>query len=153
MWAVDALLCGPVLAAMAALGAVDARRMVVEPYLVLALVGAGLLWRLFASAEAGSLLSAALGAGLGLVVVAVPISIAELRRRPWPLFPGDAMLLAGLGFVLGPLGLGWSMLAGCACALVHRACLQTPPRAVPSAAATARSAPAWSRAPWRCSCS
>ena len=124
MWAVDALLCGPVLIAMAALGAVDARRMVVEPHLVLALVGAGLLWRLFASAEAGSLLSAGLGAALGLLVVAVPIAIARLRRRPWPLFPGDAMLLAGLGFVLGPLGLGWSMLAGSACALVHRACLQ-----------------------------
>ena len=124
MWAVDALLCSLVLIVMAVLGAVDARRMVVEPYLVLALVGAGLLWRLFASAEAGSFLSAGLGAALGLLVVAVPIAIARLRRRPWPLFPGDAMLLAGLGFVLGPLGLGWSMLAGSACALVHRACLQ-----------------------------
>ena len=38
--------------------------------------------------------------------------------------PGDAMMLAGVGFVLGPLGLGWSLLAGSVCALVHRVWLQ-----------------------------
>ena len=34
------------------------------------------------------------------------------------------MLLGGVGFVLGPLGLAWSMLAGSACALLHRVWLQ-----------------------------
>ena len=121
---VDALLAGLVLAAMTALGAVDARRMIVDPRLVLLLVGAGLLWRLFGSADAGSLWGAAMGAALGVAVVAVPIALAEWRGRPWPLFPGDAMLLGGLGFVLGPLGLGWSLLAGSVCALLHRVWLQ-----------------------------
>ena len=124
MWAVDAALCAPVLVSMAAIAVVDARRMIVDPRLVLALMGAGLLWRLFASADTGSLWGAALGAALGMVAVAVPIVLAHWRRCRWPLFPGDAMLLAGLGFVLGPLGLGWSMLAGSACALVHRVWLQ-----------------------------
>ena len=121
---VDALLAGLVLVAMTALGAVDARRMIVDPRLVLLLVGAGLLWRLFGSADAGSFWGAGLGALLGIAVVAAPIALAEWRGRPWPLFPGDAMMLGGLGFVLGPLGLGWSLLAGSVCALLHRVCLQ-----------------------------
>ena len=121
---VDALLAGLVLAAMTALGAVDARRMIVDPRLVLLLVGSGLLWRLFGSADAGSFGSAGVGAALGIAVVAAPIALAEWRGRPWPLFPGDAMMLGGLGFVLGPLGLGWSLLAGSVCALLHRVWLQ-----------------------------
>ena len=124
MTATDLLLAGPVLIAMAAIGLVDARRMIVDPRLVLLLVGAGLLWRLFGSAATGSLWSAGLGAALGIGVVAAPIALAQWRRRPWPLFPGDAMMLAGLGFVLGPLGLGWSLLAGSVCALLHRVWLQ-----------------------------
>ena len=124
MTATDLLLAGPVLIAMAAIGLVDARRMIVDPRLVLLLVGAGLLWRLFGSAATGSLWSAGLGAALGIGVVAAPIALAQWRRRPWPLFPGDAMMLAGVGFVLGPLGLGWSLLAGSVCALLHRIWLQ-----------------------------
>ena len=106
MTAIDLLLAGPVLIAMAAIAVVDARRMIVDPRLVLLLVGAGLLWRLFGSAATGSLWSAGLGAALGIGVVAAPIALAQWRHRPWPLFPGDAMMLAGVGFVLGPLGLG-----------------------------------------------
>ena len=124
MSAIDLLLAGPVLIAMAAIGLVDARRMIVDPRLVLLLVGSGLLWRMFGSAATGSLWSAGLGAALGIGVVAAPIALAQWRRRPWPLFPGDAMMLAGLGFVFGPLGLGWSLLAGSVCALVHRVWLQ-----------------------------
>ena len=124
MTAIDLLLAGPVLIAMAAIGLVDARRMIVDPRLVLLLMGAGLLWRLFGSAATGPLWSAGLGAALGIAVVAAPIALAQMRRRPWPLFPGDAMMLAGVGFVLGPLGLGWSLLAGSVCALAHRIWLQ-----------------------------
>ena len=124
MTATDLLLAGPVLIAMAAIGLVDARRMIVDPRLVLLLMGAGLLWRLFGSAATGSLWSAGLGAALGIAVVAAPIALAQMRRRPWPLFPGDAMMLAGVGFVLGPLGLGWSLLAGSVCALLYRIWLQ-----------------------------
>ena len=124
MTAIDLLLMCLVLVAMAAIAVVDARRMIVDPRLVLALVGAGLLWRLFGSADTGSLWNAALGAALGVAVVAAPIALAHWRRRPWPLFPGDAMMLGGLGFVLGPLGLGWSLLAGSVLSLLHRVWLQ-----------------------------
>ena len=124
MTAIDLFLAGLVLVAMAAIAVVDARRMIVDPRLVLALVGAGLLWRLFGSADTGSLWNAGLGAALGVAVVAVPIAVAQWRRRRWPLFPGDAMMLGGLGFVLGPLGLGWSLLAGSAFGFLYRVCLQ-----------------------------
>ena len=124
MTAIDLLLADPVLIAMAAIAVVDARRMIVDPRLVLLLVGAGLLWRLFGSTATGSLWSAGLGAALGIGVIAAPIALAQMRRQPWPLFPGDAMMLAGVGFVLGPLGLGWSLLAGSVCALLHRIWLQ-----------------------------
>ena len=124
MTATDLVLIVLVLAAMAAVAVTDARRTIVDPRLVLALVGAGLLWRLFGPAETGPLWSALLGAALGVAVVAVPIAIAQLRRRRWPLFPGDAMMLGGLGFVLGPLALGWALLAGSVLSLLHRAWLQ-----------------------------
>ena len=124
MTATDLVLIVLVLAAMAAVAAVDARRAIVDPRLVLALVGAGLLWRLFGSADTGPLWSAGLGAALGVAVVAVPIAVAQLCRRRWPLFPGDAMMLGGLGFVLGPLALGWALLAGATLSLLYRAWLQ-----------------------------
>ena len=124
MTAIDLVLAGLVLAAMAAIALTDARRAIVDPRLVLALVGAGLAWRLFGSDGAKPLWSAAIGATLGILVVALPILAAHLARRRWPVFPGDAMMLGGFGFVLGPLGLGWSLLIGSAFALVHRACLQ-----------------------------
>ena len=124
MTAIDLVLAALVLLAMAVLGLVDARRAIVDLRLVLALVGAGLLWRLFGHAETGTLWSAAVGTAIGVAVVAVPIAIAQLRRRRWPLFPGDAMLLGGLGFVLGPLALGWALLAGSVLSLLHRAWLQ-----------------------------
>ena len=120
----DLVLIALVLTTMAAVAAVDARRAIVDPPLVLALVGAGLLWRLFGPVETGPLWSAVLGAALGVAVVAVPIAVAQLCCRRWPLFPGDAMMLGGLGFVLGPLALGWALLAGAALSLLYRAWLQ-----------------------------
>ena len=124
MTATDLVLIVLVLAAMAAVAVVDARRAIVDPRLVLALAGAGLLWRLFGPAETGPLWTAALGAALGVAVVVVPIAMAQLLRRRWPLFPGDAMMLGSLGFVLGPLSLGWALLAGSALSVLHRAWLQ-----------------------------
>ena len=124
MTAIDLVLIALVLTAMAAVAVVDARRAIVDPRLVLALVGAGLLWRLFGAAETGPLWTGPAGAALGALVVAIPIATAQLRRRRWPLFPGDAMMLGGLGFVLGPLGLGWTLLAGSVLSLLHRVWLQ-----------------------------
>ncbi|MCY4500122.1 MAG: TcpQ domain-containing protein [Alphaproteobacteria bacterium] len=124
MTATDLVLVALVLGAMAALGVMDGLRAIVDPRLVLALAGAGLLWRLFGPVQAGSLAGAFLGAVLGAGVAAAPILLAHRLRRRWPLFPGDAMLLAGFGFVLGPLGLGWSLLAGAILSLLYRAWLQ-----------------------------
>ena len=124
MTATDLVLIALVLTAMAAVAAVDARRAIVDPRLVLALVGAGLLWRLFGPVETGPLWTGPAGAALGVAVVAVPIALAQLCRRRWPLFPGDAMMLGGLGFVLGPLALGWALLAGATLASLYRAWLQ-----------------------------
>ena len=124
MTATDLVLIVLVLTAMAAVAVTDARRAIVDPRMVLALVGAGLLWRLFGPAETGPLWTAALGAALGIAIVVVPIAIAQLRRRRWPLFPGDAMMLGGLGFVLEPLSLGWALLAGASLSFLYRAWFQ-----------------------------
>ena len=64
------------------------------------------------------------GLALGVGAAAVPIAVAHWRGRRWPLYPGDAMMLGAFGFLLGPLGLAWTMLLGSAFALLHRLCLQ-----------------------------
>ena len=85
MTATDLLLAGPVLIAMAAIGLVDARRMIVDPRLVLALVGAGLLWRLFGSAATGPLWSAGSGcSGAGAVLSAGAIVRSAPAWSPAP---------------------------------------------------------------------
>ena len=125
MTAIDLTLAGLVLAAMAAVGVVDARRMTIEPRLVAFLVGAGLAWRLSGSGGTpAALWTSVAGAALGIVLVATPILAAHLRGRRWPVFPGDALMLGGFGAVLGPVGLAWSVLLGAGLALVHRVWLQ-----------------------------
>ena len=93
---VAGLSLGLVLAAMAAMAVLDARRAVVDPRLVLALLAA----------------------------VALPIAIAQWRGRRWPLYPGDAMMLGAFGFLLGPVGLAWTMLLGSAFSLAYRVWVQ-----------------------------
>ena len=125
----DAILAVPVLAAMAALAVHDARRALVDPRMVLLLVAAAAAWRFGGSAgeEQGAwaqLAGGVLGAALGVAAVAVPIAVASWRGKRWPLYPGDAMLLGALGFLLGVPGLAWTMLLGSGLALVHRFWLQ-----------------------------
>ena len=122
---------GAVLAALAGIAVVDARRLIIDPRLIAALVLGGVAWRLCRGASggadpllAGSWGGALMGAAIGVVVVMVPIGYAAWRGLRWPLFPGDAMMLGAFGFVLGPLGLGWAMLFGAAFAAAHRICLQ-----------------------------
>lgn len=125
MTAVDLALAGVVLAAMAAVGAVDARRMTIEPRLVAVLAGAGLAWRLSGSGGTpAALWTSFAGAALGVGLVAAPILAAHLRGRRWPVFPGDALMLGGFGAVLGPSGLAWAVLLGAGLALAHRVWLQ-----------------------------
>lgn len=125
----QAILAGAVLAAMAALAVHDARRAMVDPRTVLMLLGTAAAWRL-AGPEGGDggtwarLSDGVLGAALGVACVMVPIGAAQLLRRRWPLYPGDAMLLGAFGFLLGVAGLAWTMLLGSGFALLYRFWLQ-----------------------------
>jgi len=124
----EAILAGAVLAAMAGLAVHDARRALVDPRMVLALLGAAAAWRFAGPAGAEGawprLAAGVLGASLGVAAVMVPIGVAAWLGRRWPLYPGDAMMLGALGFLLGVPGLAWTMLLGSVLALVHRFCVQ-----------------------------
>ena len=122
---VTGLFAGLVLAAMAALGVLDARRAIVDPRLVLALLAAAAGWRyLGPGANDGGPWTPWIGMAFGIAAVAIPIAVAEWRHRRWPLYPGDAMMLGAFGFLLGPLGLAWSILLGTGFSLVYRVVLQ-----------------------------
>ena len=118
------------LSALAAVSVCDARRFRVPPAALALLLLAGGAWRILSGPAGGDPLSGAFwwpalwGAGLGAAVVLLPIAVAELLGRRWPILPGDAWLLASAGFVCGPLGLAWTLTAGSALALLHRACIQ-----------------------------
>ena len=114
---------GLVLAAMAALAVLDARRAVIDPRLVLALLAAASLWR-YLSPGGNSPWTPWTGMALGIAAIALPIMIAQWRGRRWPLYPGDAMMLGAFGFLLGPIGLAWTMLLGSAFSLAYRVWLQ-----------------------------
>ena len=125
----EAISTGAVLAAMAALAVHDARRALVDPRLVLALLGAAAAWRLGGGGPEADgawprLASGVLGATLGVAAVMIPIAVAALLGRRWPLYPGDAMLLGAVGFLLGPLGLAWAMALGAGAGLIYRFCVQ-----------------------------
>ena len=125
----DAILAGAVLAAMTALAVHDARRALVDPRLVLALLGTAAAWRFGGGGPEADgtwprLASGVLGASLGVAAVMIPIGVAAWMGRRWPLYPGDAMLLGAVGFLLGPLGLAWAMALGAGAGLIYRFCLQ-----------------------------
>ena len=120
---IGGLSSGLVLAAMAAMAVLDARRAVVDPRLVLAFLAAAAVWR-YLSPDGGSPWTPWTGMALGIAAVALPIIVAQLRGRRWPLYPGDAMMLGGFGFLLGPIGLAWTMLLGSAFSLAYRVWVQ-----------------------------
>ena len=114
---------GLVLAAMAAMAVLDARRAIVDPRLVLALLAAAAVWR-YPGPDGNSPWTPWTGMALGIAAVALPIIVAQLRGRRWPLYPGDAMMLGAFGFLLGPVGLAWTMLLGSAFSLAYRVWVQ-----------------------------
>ena len=117
------LSAGLVLATMAAMAALDARRAVVDPRLVLALLAAAAVWR-YPGPDGNSPWTPWTGMALGIAAVALPIMVAQWRGRRWPLYPGDAMMLGAFGFLLGPIGLAWTMLFGSAFSLAYRVWVQ-----------------------------
>ena len=120
---VTGLSAGLVLAAMMAMAALDARQAVVDPRLVLALLAAAVAWR-YLSPDTDSPWTPWIGMALGIAAVAVPIIVAQWRGRRWSLYPGDAMMLGAFGFLLGPIGLAWTMLLGSAFSLAYRVWVQ-----------------------------
>ena len=130
----DHILAGAVLAAMAAIAALDARRAIVDPRLVLVLLAVAAAWRFLGpggcveatglDTVASTWIDALMGAAFGVAAVMIPIAAATWRHRRWPLYPGDAMMMGAFGFLLGPLGMAWTMLLGSALALLHRIWLQ-----------------------------
>ena len=101
------------------LGRIDGQRLRVDPWWLLVLVGAGALWQVQTmgpDAEQG-LMRALAGAGVGFLVGAVPILAAEAFGRHWPFYPGDVLLFAALGWLLGPWGLLCGLTVGSAFAL------------------------------------
>ena len=95
---------------------------------MLALLAAAAAWRFGpGDGDEGTwarLAEGVLGAAFGVAAVMVPIAVASWWGRRWPLYPGDAMLLGAMGFLLGPLGLAWTMALGAGFALVYRFCVQ-----------------------------
>ena len=120
---IGGLSSGLVLAAMSAMAVLDARRAVVDPRLVLALLAAAAVWRYLSPGDDSPWLPW-IGMALGIAAVALPIALAQLRGRRWPLYPGDAMMLGAFGFLLGPIGLAWTMLLGSAFSLAYRVWVQ-----------------------------
>ena len=110
-----------VMAAMAALGAVDGATHRIDLRWLAALVGAGTLWWVGGSGLAfgDAARSAGLGAMAGFALGAVPIAVAEALGRRWPFYPGDALLFAAFGWVLGLEVLPWALAFGSVAGLVY----------------------------------
>ena len=108
------------------LGAIDAERFLIDPWWLFLLVGAGALWQaqiVGPDMEQG-LFRAFTGAATGSLVGVVPILAAEALGRRWPFWPGDVLLFAALGWLLGPWGVLWALPVGSTFALARHAWVQ-----------------------------
>ena len=117
----DAILAGAVLAAMAALAVHDARRALVDPRLVLALLGAAAAWRFGGGGPEADgtwprLASGVLGASLGVAAVMIPIALAAWLRAALAALSGRRDAAGGRGVPAGAarprLGHGWAQARG-----------------------------------------
>ncbi len=108
------------------IGAIDAERFRIDPWWMFLLLVAGFLWQAHTvgpDMEQG-LVRAFAGAVAGFLIGAVPILAAEALGRRWPFYPGDVLLFAALGWLLGPWNLFWALPAGAVSALARHACVQ-----------------------------
>ena len=112
------------LAVSGPLGAIawhDLNRFEIPPDAVAALIAGGLLLH---DTGASGWWQGLAGAAFGMGAFLLPVTGAILLGRRWPMLPGDAGLLGGLGWVLGPLGFAWALVIGAPLAILHRFCLQ-----------------------------
>lgn len=128
MTLLDAGFAAATIALLAVIAMTDCRTMRIPLMPVLALAATGLAWHAVTPSDLGAVSAAwwmpLLGLGCGIAGPAAAIAGAEMGGRRWPLMPGDAWLLGGIGAVAGPLGLAWSIGAGTVCSLLYRALLQ-----------------------------
>ena len=108
------------------IGSIDGRRFRIDPWWLFLLLGAGALRQAqtVGPDAADGLFRALAGAGVGFLIGAVPLVIAEALGRRWPFHPGDVLLFAALGWLLGPWGLLWALPVGSACALARHVLVQ-----------------------------
>ena len=102
---------------------IDAQRFRIDPWWLFVLMGAGALWQGWITGpdmEQG-LMRAMEGSGIGFLVGAVPIAVAEALGRRWPFWPGDMLLFSALGWLLGPFGLLWAFPVGAISAVARHA--------------------------------
>ena len=108
------------------IGRIDGQRFRIDPWWLFLLVGAGGLWQAQITGpdvEQG-LMRAMAGSGIGFLVGAVPIVVAEALGRHWPFCAGDVLLFAALGWLLGPWDLFWALSVGAISALARHVLVQ-----------------------------
>ncbi len=112
---------------LAAIAWTDARRFLIPPAALGALLSGGLCWQVAGTGEAsvsGPWAGPLAGAAIGIGIVLLPALAASALGRRWPMLPGDGALFGCLGWVMGPLGLAWTLCLGGVLASAHRICLQ-----------------------------
>ena len=112
---------------LAAIAWADARRFLIPPPALGVLLAGGLLHQVAGTGQgtvSGSWVGPIVGAALGIAIVLVPALAASALGRRWPMLPGDGALFGCLGWVMGPLGLAWTLCLGGVLASVYRICLQ-----------------------------
>ena len=105
----------------------DARRFLIPPPALGILLAGGVLWQAAGTGQdtvSGPWAGPLIGAAIGVAIVLVPALVASAMGRRWPLLPGDGALFGCLGWVMGPLGLAWTLCLGGVLAAAHRICLQ-----------------------------
>lgn len=108
------------------LGAIDGQRSRIDPWWLLVVLGAGVLWqvRVIGPDTVGGSLRMFWGSAVGTLVGLVPILAAEALKRRWPFQPGDVLLFGALGWLLGPFGVLPALALGSAAALARHAWVQ-----------------------------
>ena len=112
---------------LAAIAWSDARRFLIPPPALGVLLAGGLLWQVAGTGPdmvSGSWAGPLAGALMGIAIVLVPALAASAMGRRWPLLSGDGALFGCLGWLMGPLGLAWTLCLGGVLASAHRFCLQ-----------------------------